>query len=197
MNSPEKAELAWSAFRYIAGEMPADEQARFEEQLATNQQAREAVALAVELTHGVAAMPERPTVVAPSRRKRRVRVRLAWAAAAAAAVCAAFVLGRQSGEPREPIAAPLPQPVADRSTPADDAGVAAELVSFWVRADAADAELSSTSANSGRELIAVASPESGADPLGESSLDVPGWMWAAVMADLPAGSDHPDEWEDN
>ena len=196
MNSPEKAELAWSAFRYIADEMSADEQARFEEQLATSQQAREAVALAVELTHGIAAAPERPTVV-PSRRKRRVRVRLAWAAAAAAAVCAAFVLGRQSGEPREPIAAPVSQPVAERSTPADDAGVAAELVSFWVRADAADAELSSSSANSGRELIAVASPESGADPLGESSLDGPGWMWAAVMADLPAGSDHPDEWEDN
>lgn len=194
MNFPEKAELSWSAFRYIAGEMPADEQVRFEEQLAVDQQAREAVALAVQLAHGIAAAPERPTVVAPARRKRRLRVRLAWSAAAAAAVCAAFVLGRQFGGPNEQIAAPVPP--TEQSSPVDDTGVAVQLVSFWVRADAADAEQSSA-ANGSRELMAIASSESGTDGLGESSLDVPGWMWAAVMSDLPAGSDHPSEWEDN
>ena len=198
MTAPEKAELSWNAFRYIAGEMPADEQVRFEEQLAASQQAREAVALAVELAHGLAAAPERTAVVPPSRRKRRLRVRVAWSAVAAAAVCLAFFLGWQLGGPNDQVP---PQQLAERSSSSDNPsaanpGVAAELVSLWVQADAADAQQSSSSPN-GRELMAVASPESGADGLADSSLDVPGWMWAAVMADLPAGSDQPSDWEEN
>jgi hypothetical protein len=200
MNSPEKAELSWCAFRYIADEMSADEQARFEEQLAVDQQAREAVALAVELAHGLAAVPERPAVVAPSRRKRRLRVRLAWSAAAAIAVCFAFALGWQLGGPEEQ--GLVPGPLAERGLPADDQsvsdpGVAAELVSLWVQADAADAQQFSASANGRRELMAVASPEIGADGPAESSLEVPGWMWAAVMSDLPPASDQPADWEEN
>lgn len=197
MNSPEKAELSWSAFRYIAGEMPADEQARFEKQLALDQQAREAVALAVELTHGVVSAQERPATVAPPRRSRRLRIRLAWSAAAAVAILLAFVLGRELGGRNEQGLAPAP--LAQRSSPTDDqnSADAARLVSLWVQADAADAQQFSTSGSGGRELMAVASPEIGTDGLAETSLEVPGWMWAAVMSDLPAGSDQPTDWEDN
>jgi hypothetical protein len=45
----EQSELEWLAFQYVAGELPGDDAAGFEERLATDQLAREAVARAVEL----------------------------------------------------------------------------------------------------------------------------------------------------
>jgi hypothetical protein len=47
-------DLAWDAFRYAAGEMNAAEGARFEERLACEQPAREALAAAVELAQASA-----------------------------------------------------------------------------------------------------------------------------------------------
>lgn len=48
-NTHSPDELDWQAFRYIAGEMNAVEQERFEELLGEDQPARDAVAAAVEL----------------------------------------------------------------------------------------------------------------------------------------------------
>ena len=48
------SDLNWLAFRYIAGEMPDEELATFEQSLAESQPAREAVAAAVLLAQAVA-----------------------------------------------------------------------------------------------------------------------------------------------
>lgn len=55
-NSPP-ADLAWAAFRYIADEMGIEEREDFDDRLARDQQAREAVAHAVQLAEAVAAVP--------------------------------------------------------------------------------------------------------------------------------------------
>jgi hypothetical protein len=54
MNNPEvHAELDWQAFRYVAGELDAAELATFEQLLAEDQSARDAVLRAVELTQTI------------------------------------------------------------------------------------------------------------------------------------------------
>jgi hypothetical protein len=50
------SELPWLAFRYVSGEMAGDEAAAFEDRLDQDQEAREAVAQAVELVGAVAAL---------------------------------------------------------------------------------------------------------------------------------------------
>jgi hypothetical protein len=62
-DEPTHDELAWLAFRYVAGELDAAEQSQFELLLADDQAAREAVASAVELSQAAAvALVERPIV---------------------------------------------------------------------------------------------------------------------------------------
>ena len=54
-------ELEWDAFRYVANELSADESTAFEQRLADDQEAREAVAHCVEMTHAVVALAEAET----------------------------------------------------------------------------------------------------------------------------------------
>jgi hypothetical protein len=54
MEPKHEANLHWQAFRYVAGEMSGDEAHGFEEQLAVEQTAREAVAEAAQLAQVVA-----------------------------------------------------------------------------------------------------------------------------------------------
>jgi hypothetical protein len=82
----------WLAFRYVAGEMTAEEAAEFECLLSENQPAREAVAAAVQLSQAVElaarnARPHRQEVVLPPRGRRVLtwRQRLVWASIGAAA----------------------------------------------------------------------------------------------------------------
>lgn len=82
-------ELAWKAFRYIAGEMPAGEQREFEERLARDSAACAAVAGAVELAGAVLRAAPAPLRVHPGRRL-RPWIKLA---ASAAAACLAVVIG--------------------------------------------------------------------------------------------------------
>ena len=194
MNDDEKADLCWDAFRYIAGEMAAEEQVRFEERLAVEQNAREAVATAVEIAHGVASVPcSHPATPTGRGRKRRWRVRLAWSAAAALAICAAFVGGWMAGDSAEETASQPGQPPVVAATDASqDSAQATTLVSLWSRAATGE----STHGESG-DLMAGSSTELPTDGLSEAGLEVPDWMWAALKADLPAGVSQPDEWEDN
>ena len=91
MNSFDPHELNWLAFRYVAGEMSADECAEFETRLADDQAAREAVASAVELTQTMAcAANDSCDIAAPEivvrKRGRAVRGRrLLWVGLGAAA----------------------------------------------------------------------------------------------------------------
>jgi ferric-dicitrate binding protein FerR (iron transport regulator) len=93
------SELLWLAFRYVAGEMSLDETESFERRLDGDQEAREAVARAVELTGAVAAVRSGsiPTFTLP-RRRRLVRVIVGVAALAAAACLAWLVVTPHAGE---------------------------------------------------------------------------------------------------
>ncbi len=87
------ADLDWLAFRYLSGEMTAEEHAAFEENLAESQPAREAVAAAVLLAQAVAltekSWPDGTRAeLVPARLAARGptwRGRLGWALAGAAA----------------------------------------------------------------------------------------------------------------
>jgi hypothetical protein len=84
------SELDWSAFCYAAGELASAEAAAFEQRLAEEQPAREALARAVELTQAVAAAETlEPVVVVQTGRSLWGRSqwgrRLAWMAVGSAA----------------------------------------------------------------------------------------------------------------
>jgi hypothetical protein len=84
-----ESDLAWTAFRYVANEMSADEAVSFELRLAVDQEAREEVARTVELTQTMASVPQtisQPPSVRPWRQ------RLSWMTAGAA-VCLTVMLG--------------------------------------------------------------------------------------------------------
>ncbi len=107
MSADQRDELDWLAFRYVAGEMTADEAGGFELRLADDQAAREAVCRAVGFAQSlVDARPlgrdSRPTVSTPAApvnrgrltfRSRAVRA-VAWMATGAAAATLAFCLAR-------------------------------------------------------------------------------------------------------
>ncbi len=65
----DRLELDWLAFQYIAGELTAEETVGFEDRLAVDQEAREAVARAVELAEVATFAEDRPvelvTIKAP------------------------------------------------------------------------------------------------------------------------------------
>src|SRR5262245_34308227 len=85
-------ELHWLAFRYVAGEMTAAEEESFEQQLADDQEAREAVAQVVELNEAIRLAATKP-VVAPRRRFPLLTLHpVAWAAGLAASLLVVFGL---------------------------------------------------------------------------------------------------------
>lgn len=100
--SEEREELDLLAFRYVAGELVAEEAGAFEARLADDQQAREAVSRAVGLAERlVEAAPQTPPLVTPVRRHRAQRETLlafarplGWMTAGAAATLLALTLDR-------------------------------------------------------------------------------------------------------
>jgi hypothetical protein len=105
--SEDCEELELLAFRYVAGEMAADEAAAFEARLADDQPAREAVSRAVELGERLieAAPRQAPLVtplrVPPAQRETLLAIArpLGWMAAGAAAALLAVSLGRPPADP--------------------------------------------------------------------------------------------------
>ena len=88
------SDLDWLAFRYVAGELTADEAGRFEARLDHDQAAREAVAGAVGLADALAAA--RPSAVGPARVGGRLRLgprSRRSAAVLALAACLALAVG--------------------------------------------------------------------------------------------------------
>ncbi|MBI5759151.1 MAG: hypothetical protein HZA46_11600 [Planctomycetales bacterium] len=90
-NTMNQSDLAWTAFRYIANELTADEAATFEERLAVDQEAREELSHSVELTQALA---NQPRTDSQSQVSRQWRQRLSWMTVGAA-VCLTVML---SGE---------------------------------------------------------------------------------------------------
>jgi hypothetical protein len=101
----DSADLDWLAFQYINDELSPAEAEQFEQRLADDQAAREAVAEAVLLNEAVRAGELLPA----GAHRRGWLLHAGWAAVAAAACLAlALVLRSPPGEPLEPIAQ-LPQ----------------------------------------------------------------------------------------
>jgi hypothetical protein len=98
MRFDPRAHLSWLAFRYLAGELAPIDEAAFEESLACDQAAREALAEAVELLEAVwlAGLDARP--IAPIPRRSRATRALGWLAVAAAA-CLAVIVGLPDQRP--------------------------------------------------------------------------------------------------
>jgi hypothetical protein len=112
----ERQQLAWLAYRYVADELSADEASDFEERLAVDQSAREAVAEVVRLSAAVQALPSEAFYdreLAPS----LWRQRACWAALGAAACLlltlgAQFLLGRASPTGNQARGEPTPLALA-------------------------------------------------------------------------------------
>ncbi len=121
-------DLAWLAFRYVAGDLDLDESAAFEHRLDRDQPAREAVAGAVALMVGVV----RAAPALRSKRLWRSRARRAVTVALASAACLALAVAPRLVEFRRPHGnAP------DVRTPAPGAGSAIALAWSGLQQEAA------------------------------------------------------------
>jgi hypothetical protein len=180
------SDLDWLAFRYVAGEMTADELTAFEENLAESQPAREAVAAAVLLAQAVALAEKsqphsgRAELVPASLTKRGPtwRWRLTWALSGAAA---SLLLAGGLQLWRDSIRAP--NSVA-QNRPADHEDLSA-LALQWTVAGDFDSE-SADDENAGRR--------GSEEPLGEGQpplalagdlfddLAAPDWLLSAVSS---------------
>lgn len=94
MNIDELNELDWLAFQYIADELDESKRAAFEEQLAEDQRAREAVARSVELTQAMSTAARVHQCRASIEQKVDLWRHVGWTAGAIAG-CLAFVLAYQ------------------------------------------------------------------------------------------------------
>jgi anti-sigma factor RsiW len=160
----EPIELEWSAFRYIADELSPAEAAEFEQRLASDQNAREAVASAVQMAEAVAALQPAPLALAPTVTGQRPR-RAAWAALVVAASCAVllvgtFILGRVSSSGSPDAAALQANEGADQLL--NLWAVSHDGLDVWADADEGDAPI-----------------EAGSD----EEFAVPTWMLAAAEID--------------
>lgn len=185
MGAQQSNDLNWLAFAYVAGEMSADEAESFELRLADDQQAREAVARAVELTQVVAAAETHceQSVTVAHRQAPSWSTRLAWMAigGVAAVLVALFVSSMNTG----------PQPVVkqDDARPAPSNSKVRELALAWssTRALLADSEAADSEAGLWypAHLAAVDSSEATADDVdhidAEAVAEAPSWMTAGVF----------------
>ena len=183
MNPQEHNELDWLAFRYVADELPADARSAFEQRLAEDQTAREAVAEAVELAAAVYESAATGDYVyrepaRPSRRQKATRIAVCLLSAAAAALFLLLVVQFRTSKPGLTDNLNLPQePATNSNQPYDDGDLAVawsqSLASFPAATPDADLLWSEDEFTE----PAVAS-DAWADP---AELPVaPSWMYAAI-----------------
>jgi hypothetical protein len=194
------ADADWTAFQYLAGELPEQAVIRFETCLQDDQHAREALARAVEVTQAVALIGSETSELSAVGATAEVTRRhdAIWAApvtwlSVAALACVMFVLYWNPGAsfPQRGLtlrglptlgSSPGGLPVAANGAPLVDSG---ELASFWVSA----AELLANAELVDRSLLDAfpddESPDMGGLPAADSDVDddrlqAPSWMMAAL-----------------
>lgn len=163
-------QIEWTAFCYVAGELSDEDAARFEEQLAADQSAREALARAVELTQAIAAAESLPAVVELPQRSGRWTKRLSWMAVGAAASLLVAFLWSTSG-------------IGTREHTAGIRNVR-ELAAYWTETRASLIAESDEVASD----IDDAALDLRADGEIASLPETPSWMMAAVVSIADGGS---------
>ncbi len=194
-----RTDLDLLAFQYIADELDDRAAAQFEEQLAADQSAREAVAAAVELTqsllrsaatHSRAQHSATVGAMPANHRQQNLRRRLGWAVVSVAALCVWFVasLLLVSDQAPEEVAQRDPSTVGPVSqvvgTSEVDASTAAQLVGLWADSEFSTNGHGAESAGEAAAADAFAAPLSSNALAAESGIVVPDWIMAAVSADL-------------
>jgi Trp operon repressor len=186
MSAEHQGERDWLAFRYVAGEMTAQEASALELRLADDQEAREAVCRAVGLAQQLADArpPDRDytrsvgSARAPVTRgiislHGRVARAVGWMAAGAAAATLAFWLARSSGPgSMEPSLKSSGTPEAARAGPVERVYDA----EAWGLLQASDA----WAAHTERWLFEAKSPIANDSPDPRSPPSVPPWLLAAA-----------------
>ena len=168
-------ELDWLAFRYIAGEMSAEEADVFEARLAVEQDAREAVASAVQLSQAVVSLSslDQPIKLRPRSRSRQWSAIISLVTVACLMMAFGLLLdrsGRTGGE------ANLDQ----------HNGEADHLVAVWTEGElTVNNEADSLSEEN---LLAVAEDQSI-----DEAFVVPEWLIAAVSTELGPDGEHSDQ----
>jgi anti-sigma factor RsiW len=174
-------ELNWLAFRYVAGELSADEQAAFEARLDTEQPAREAVAREVELAQAVAiaagSLAPQSARVTPAGKAEPVRFALSVRSAswlslgAAASLAIGMVLGSML------LGRALPWNRTGDELARSQAAVQ-ELAGFWQPIEMSDDVAVRDATDDTAEEMMPEAP----------GADVPGWLLAALEPEEPADS---------
>ena len=180
-----EADPGFLAFQYIAGELTEAEAAAFEERLAVDQAAREAVARAVEVAQAVTVLGPLAPQALPVGRPRRVedgrtdsrspRRAALVSVVAAAAVCVALAVAFNPVSGSQP-AGDGQAENSERPAPRQNA---ARLVELWSDTDG----LFVPDAAAFESLTSVWSDESSSSENGDSEF---AWMLTAVSAELPA-----------
>jgi hypothetical protein len=177
--------LHWTAFRYIADELIAEEVVAFEILLADHQDARDALARVVQLTGAMAAAnPPSYATVKPSAKSLEASVRRGWLVAAIAISCLILlsVLAVRAWLPAPDSRRHLADSPSMNDSAADSnsSGVG-HLVSLWASADAStispdDAEVGGESESDGEPSEAQRFADNGQS----RELTVPDWLVIAV-----------------
>lgn len=182
MSISELHQIDWQAFCYVSNELSAEERLAFEESLAIDQVAREALARAVELTRAVAAAESQESPLATPLESAVVikagsnwTRRISWMALGAAASLLAAVLLSNFGDADS--VSTLVNPHGDQSN--------RELASAWseTRADLAPRETSWSSSELSELTEELATAYASADESAEAvAAETPSWMTAALLA---------------
>ena len=178
-----EAELGFEAFRYVAGEMSDAESAEFEERLAIDQPAREAVARAVEIAQAVTVLGPQAVVAggaefANRRRDARRSALVTLVATVAACIAVAVALDPFGRTERDPS---RDEGMAQSARPAN----AARLVEFWTDADDLLSPADAAAVPEGFSWLdePTSAGENGSGENGSESDFA--WMLAAVSAEFP------------
>ena len=179
-NTPSRDSLNWLAVQYVLGELPECELFAFEERLASDPAACEAVAEATRLTLTLqSALADvittaAPEVAVPVVRLAKPTPRGSWLALAGATTAAAGLLAAMSLGPNGSRQTQLVR--VDRST--------SELVSLWRAGSAATV----TEADDSEVEIADTNHD----------VAVPNWLFAAVSLEQgKAAGNSTEEWQEN
>ena len=183
MQDEHEDEVNWQAFRYVAGEMSEVEVERFEEQLALDQSAREAVATAAQLAQTVALTEsQEPVTLRPAlaaRSEKRMLRAAVWMGLGAAA-CLAIVLsaGWLDFSKDAKIASP-----DDTPPPAMADDEATRLAMSWIETKDELADEANGGQDPQNDLLNVTEDETiAAEMSGDEEIEVetPSWLLLAV-----------------